>query len=193
MKTCTVDGCTRKFRCSGYCNTHYRRWIKYGTAEPPHMIKTEEDRFWEKVDRRSDSDCWPWTAAKRGRYGLFNVPPTTIGAHRYSYQLAKGAIPDGLVIDHMCRNPICVNPAHLQAVPVHLNSQNVEGASTRSKTGVPNVWWCSTWKRWTGQVTLRGQRASIGHFATIEEARAAAVEKRNELYVNNLKDRGIFT
>lgn len=189
MKTCSIDNCDRKYRSKGYCNMHYRRWMQYGTPTPSHMFKTEEERFWEKVAKGEPSDCWLWTAATRGAYGFFNVPPTTIGAHRYSYQLANGPIPDGLVVDHICRIPLCVNPSHLQAVPVYLNSQNTEGASSRSRTGIPNVWWCSTWKRWTGQVTLRGRKESIGYFRSIEQAEAAAKAKRNEMYANNLSDR----
>lgn len=189
MKKCSVEGCDRKFRCKGYCNVHYRRWMQYGTPLPDHMNKSEEDRFWEKVDKRGPSECWIWTAGTRGKYGFFNIPPTTIGSHRYSYQLVNGLIPNGLVIDHKCRVPLCVNPAHLQAVSVVLNAQNLSGATSRSKSGVLNVWWDSTWKRWTGQVTHRGEKRCIGYFRSKDAAATAAVELRNELLVNNLRDR----
>lgn len=149
----------------------------------------EVDRFWSKVDVRSKDECWLWTAAMRGKYGLFNVPPTTIGAHRYAYQAAKGPIPDGHVVDHVCRQPRCVNPFHLQAVTPRQNNENHTGPTRASSSGVRGVWWCKTWKRWTGQVSVNGVKHSIGHHATIESAAEAIKELRNSLHVNNLLDR----
>lgn len=74
------------------------------------------DRFWGKVAK--SSGCWFWTAStNRNGYGRFS--PTrrvSIGAHRFSYELAFGPIPDGLVIDHLCGQRACVRPEHLEAV-----------------------------------------------------------------------------
>lgn len=79
---------------------------------------TTAERFWRKV-RKSDgpSGCWEWHAALLRGYGQFS--PSTgrhVLAHRFAYELVVGPIPDGLVIDHLCRNKACVNPAHLEAV-----------------------------------------------------------------------------
>lgn len=74
-----------------------------------------EARFWAKV--RKTGGCWLWTASTMGGgYGQFRVPGRSAYAHRFSYELAYGPIPAGLVIDHKCSNPICVNPAHLHMV-----------------------------------------------------------------------------
>lgn len=76
---------------------------------------TPEERFWSKV-AKTDS-CWLWTGALSPKgYGDFYVGPTKYRAHRYAYEITKGAIPEGLTIDHLCRVPHCVNPAHLEAV-----------------------------------------------------------------------------
>jgi len=77
--------------------------------------RTAAERFWAKVERDGLDDCWLWTANTTGAsgYGLFYDGATTIVAHRFSYQEAKGPIPDGLVIDHICRVRLCVNPEHL--------------------------------------------------------------------------------
>lgn len=79
------------------------------------MRKTVLDRFWEKVDKRTG--CWVWTASKTDvGYGKINIYGKFITAHRLSYEIHRGKIPDGLVIDHLCRNRACVNPDHLEAV-----------------------------------------------------------------------------
>jgi len=83
-----------------------------------------QERFWRKVHKRPEG-CWPWLGAthKTELYGSFGTGDGKIqGAHRVSYRLAYGEIPAGFVIDHICRNRVCVNPAHLRAVSQQINS-----------------------------------------------------------------------
>ena len=100
-----------------------------------------EWRFWAKV-KITDS-CWIWTAAKTSAgYGEFWPGPhrgsPMIYSHRYSYQLLVGPIPGGLDMDHLCRNPICCNPAHLEPVTHHENMlRGNTGKNTRDKTHCP--------------------------------------------------------
>ncbi len=72
-------------------------------------------RFWKLVDKTDK--CWNWNGSRNADgYGQFHRNGSNIGAHRYSYELNVDKIPEGLVIDHLCRNRSCVNPAHLEPV-----------------------------------------------------------------------------
>src|SRR5690242_18719570 len=72
-------------------------------------------RFLAKIKVNPESGCHEWQAyTDRDGYGCFWIKPTNYRAHRVAYELFVGPIPEGLVIDHLCRNRSCVNPAHLE-------------------------------------------------------------------------------
>ena len=71
-------------------------------------------RFLEKVEYDTNVGCWWWSASlTKGGYGQFNYNNKIHKAHRLSYELHKGIIPNGLLVRHICHNPSCVNPEHL--------------------------------------------------------------------------------
>ena len=77
-------------------------------------MRSIEERFWEKVVRRGDDECWDWNASKdRFGYGWLSVGQRMHHGHRISWQLHNGAIPNCLCVLHKCDNPPCTNPDHL--------------------------------------------------------------------------------
>lgn len=86
-------------------------------------IATElADRLERSVVRGATGDCWSWIGAvdEKG-YARFAVGKSLRYAHRVSYELHRGTIPDGLTIDHLCRNRFCANPDHLEPVSLREN------------------------------------------------------------------------
>lgn len=111
-------------------------------CNPKHMKLFDElsDRFWSKADKTPGNgigDCWFWTSTidKMGR-GTFKVSAKrgNVQAHRQAYELAKGAIPEGLCVLHVCDVGKCVNPDHLF---VGTQKDNVQDAINKGRWIVP--------------------------------------------------------
>lgn len=106
-----------------------REWIKLhppidltaseGYYEP--MTIKQIETFARKFIVNPNNGCWEWQNALQAGYGSHTVKGKEQRAHRVSYKLAYGEIPEGMVIDHLCRNKRCVNPKHLEAVTQHEN------------------------------------------------------------------------
>jgi len=81
------------------------------------------ERFADKIELGSEVDsCWEWIACKDiDGYGRFAVNGKSKLSHKFSYELYKGKTPEGLELDHLCRNRSCVNPEHLEAVTSKIN------------------------------------------------------------------------
>jgi len=87
------------------------------------------DRFWSLVEIRGEAECWPWRGHLNGD-GYGGVSPAKhrhILPHRYAYESLIGSIPEGMTIDHLCRNRDCCNPAHMEPVT---NRENVMRGDT---------------------------------------------------------------
>lgn len=127
---CGVESCDRPATSRGYCAVHYNRLYRYGDLRPNDPIRkvvhgTVEERFWAYTEKTED--CWIWHGTRDGNgYGQLTMKDgpyrrKMVGAHRLSYEINVGPIPEGLVLDHLCRNPGCVNPEHLEPVTFQEN------------------------------------------------------------------------
>lgn len=184
-RLCKFDSCDRRLIALGYCTAHYGQFRKGARLRPVGEPEfTAEERFWAKVDR--SGDCWVWTAAQyRNGYGMFGVThkrPTR--AHKYSYELVNGPVPDGLHIDHKCRNRLCVNPDHLHAVTPKQNRENLT-VDPRSRSGHRGVNWYAPKSCWRVRVMHYKKEHHGGYFTDLEEAAAAARALRARLFTNS--------
>lgn len=100
------------------------------------------DRFLSKCAPEDEFGCVLWLAYVDGKgYSRFSVDGEVVFGHRFAYEAFVGPIPDGLVIDHLCRNRACVNPAHMEPVLTGENTRRGDmsamGSHNRAKTHCP--------------------------------------------------------
>lgn len=92
-----------------------------------------EALFWARVDRSGGLfACWPWTGPTVRGYGRLHGRRAT---HRVAYELLVGPIAEGLTLDHLCRNKLCANPAHLEPVTLAENIRRAMPFRTRDPQG----------------------------------------------------------
>lgn len=138
MGVCSVTDCGRDVYGRGLCNKHYIRLTRTGTTDDgPFAQEPLEKRFWKKVATGKLNECWEWQGAiSKNGYGVIGVNGKNQSAHRISYELNKGPIPDGMHVLHACDNRKCVNPSHLRA---GTGSENIQEAFDKGRKKNPNL------------------------------------------------------
>jgi len=149
-----------------------------------------EVRFWEQVSPEPNSGCWLWTGAENGQgYGVIGPGGCSrknphVMAHRLSHEMFKGAIPDGYVVDHLCRNPSCVNPDHLEAVTEKVNiNRGISAERIRAKFAF--VTHCKNGHEYTEDNTYRYTANGYQHRGC-RICRAAADRRRKQKEKQNV-------
>lgn len=170
MKLCEC-GCgqpapiaTMTYRSRGWIQGQPLRFIlghRFNLPMPMRKFPPFEERFWARVERRGPEECWPWLSTRTSNgYGScrpLSGEDTKTTAHRVAYELTRGPIPEGMELDHLCRNRACVNPAHMEPVSHQQNCKRGVWARPR-KTHCVNghelsgdniKWYLSRGKYWS--------------------------------------------
>jgi len=121
-RVCLICGSNTTYKC------YYERWYKYKDGyicqkcykvviKHNKMIKvitTDSERFWSKVDKKGEDECWEWLGSKiPDGYGNMKISSGVILSHRFCYELTYGKVPRSMCVCHTCDNPPCCNPKHL--------------------------------------------------------------------------------
>ena len=193
MSKCSIEGCDGLRVKRGWCSMHYQRWRKHGDANydrAAHLIAAVPARFWAKVERRG-TGCWHWLGSiNDSGYGVLGVGRRIVRAHRLSWEIHCGSIPDGMQVDHICRNRECINPDHLRLASPKQNSEHTD-ARSGSLSRFRGVSFNKARGKWIAQVTHEGRNHAGGYFKTEEEAAIAARDLRNSLHTYNELDRRV--
>ncbi len=141
------------------------------------------ERFWEKVEvRRREDECWEWHGAKARGYGQIvkaGRGGKLLRAHRVSWELEHGPIPDGLIVRHRCDNRGCVNPSHLELGTRKDNNHDmsVRDRGIKSAKGLP-YGVQRHGNKWKARIKRACTYRYLGLFATMEEAARMADYER---------------
>ena len=141
----------------------------------PGTSETFAARFFSWVD--FTGDCWEWTGAKNKGYGVIGRGGRGTGieqAHRAMWTMLVGPIPDGLQIDHHCRNHICVNPDHLEPVTAAVNKER--GFSPPRLHALRDT--CSQGHPKDGRLGARGGKRTTRYCKTCARQKASAYHAR---------------
>lgn len=189
-RTCSIDNCERKHFGLGYCQTHHRRFKKYGDplAGGTHY-KTPDESLAART--KWEGDCLVWTGSLMlSGYGTITAHGKNRAAHRYAWERVNGPIPDGMFIDHICHNRPCVRIEHLRMVTHKQNMENVRGArADNHSSGILGVSWNRQYGKWRAQIVHHGKWYYVGRYVDLEDAAEAVRLKRIELFTHNDHDR----
>lgn len=136
IQYCTFPDCNKRRVGRGLCLKHYMRWKRHGDPGATPRFCSLQERFWKYVTKTSR--CWIWNGSKTRGYGNFVIkqrPTKCVRAHRYAYELLVAQIPNGMTIDHLCKNPSCVNPSHMEIVTFSENSKRGNPMQSRCGRG----------------------------------------------------------
>lgn len=117
MRTCSIEDCGDKHEANGLCRKHYQRMRRTERRDTPTIL----ERIMERTVVTS-SGCFEFQSTQRNGYGYIRAEGKNRRVHRLAYELLIGPVPDGLQLDHLCRNRACWNVGeHIETVTVREN------------------------------------------------------------------------
>lgn len=151
----------------------------------PHRKLTITDKyqksFWDKVKKYDSDKCWDWLGCKNKQgYGKIGIGPSEcVNAHRVSWVIHNGQIPDDMFVCHKCDNPSCTNPEHL-FLGTRQDNINDMMIKKRSRHFKKNLYYGvieqkrydgpNRKSRWRSIVIIKGKRIYLGAHTSILEA-----------------------
>lgn len=182
---CAISGCDRRPKAKGLCNTHYERKRKGLDLSAPVAARfpTLEAEFTART--MAQGDCLVWSGPRNaGGYGLISRKAGSTLAHRYAYSAANGPIPEGMVVDHICRNRACVKADHLRLATPKQNAENLPkfGSSSSGLRGVYKV----RDNRFEAKVWHDGKSQHLGTYDSAEEAWSVVSAYRAKVFTHSL-------
>lgn len=111
-----------------------RKSQRQGVSMTPNQLNSQltKQRFMSRVSPEALTGCWLWTGAMQHGYGKIRVVMKDVRAHRASWEIHNGPIPDGMCVLHKCDTPLCVNPAHLF---LGTQQENIADKQSKGRTG----------------------------------------------------------
>lgn len=163
------------------CRQHRYRLEKYGSVDAPlTRFRNLEDRLNYRTEKRGE--CLIWSGrVNRGGYPVTTYNGKTSYVYRLTWARARGTIPDGMQVDHVCHNRSCVRVEHLRLASHSENSRNRSGPHLAvTATGVRNVHVAG--KKYAVRIKKHGKLHYFGVYSTIEEAARVAERERAQLF-----------
>lgn len=182
MNTCTNCGRNHNYP-SWRCQSCYRRARRISQGLPVRDALDVVDRIRARITV-DENGCHIFTGVTQRGYGRINLGGRGAGhdyTHRLMYEAAKGPIPDGLHIDHLCRNRSCCNPDHLEAVTQAENNRRAFAFKRTATSGVLRFEGSSR-NPWRAEIRVGGRNIHVGLFPTQEAAVAARLEAERRHY-----------
>lgn len=131
-KTCSVIRCGGEVHGKGLCVKHYTRLIRHGTIETKIVVGNDELRLLEN-SHIDENGCRVWDKFKKNGYGVTLLNGKLEQAHRASWMVFVGSIPDGMQLNHNCHNKACINIEHLYVGTQKENVKDMDVAGRRNK------------------------------------------------------------
>ena len=153
------------------------------TTDARRHYRNPEDSFSARTEPLvGDPGCLLWMGGLNARgYGVMTAGGKHVLAHRYAWERVNGPIPEGMLCDHVCYVPSCVNVDHLRLATPAQNASNRKGSQPGRKHDLPRGVYPKG-SRYAARVKRGGIHRNLGTFPTIEQASEAAINARAVMF-----------